>query len=136
MSVQFPYEDGDGPEAPALADAARKCAEAVAATPEYQTFMQVQEVLQQDEEAQRVIREFTAMQQRFDRGGIVFASTAKERQAYKKAEAAFSTNPRVLDLQDAQQKLVELLKQLNQIISDEYGTDFARAAAAGGGCCG
>ncbi len=136
MSSVTPGKVTTGAALPGLADAAREFAQAVAAAPQYEAYMAAQTALAQDEEAQGLLRKYVDLQQRFERGGVVFVRSPEDRDEYEKVEEALSQNERVIHFQDAQVELVKLLRDLNRVISDEYGTNFARAAASGGGCCG
>lgn len=136
MSSVTPGKVTTGAALPGLVDAAREFAEAVAAAPQYQAYIAAQTALAQDEEAQGLLRKYADLQQRFERGGVVFVRSPEDRDEYEKVEEALSQNERVIYFQDAQVKLVKLLRDLNRVISDEYGTNFAKAAASGGGCCG
>ncbi|MGE5590621.1 MAG: YlbF family regulator [Bacillota bacterium] len=136
MSSVTPGDVKTGAALPGLVDAARKFAEAVAATSQYEAYMAAQTALARDEEAQSVLRKYAELQQRFERGGVVFVRSPEDRAEYEKVEEALSQNERLIQVQDAQVQLVKLLRDLNRVISDKYGTNFARAAASGGGCCG
>lgn len=118
---------------PNIETAARAFAEAVAATSQYTAFAEAQRALEGDAETQNLLRKYTDLQRRFGRGGIIFMQS-EDRAEYERTEEALSQNPFITRSQDAQVKLVRLFRELNQVVSDEAGTNFARATAPGGSC--
>ena len=131
------HPDAAQPSAPLdLEAAAQAFAKSVAATPQYSAYADVQKALAGDPEAQELLRRYAELKRRFDHGGVFVLHGAEESAEFERVEEALSENALIICLQDTQVKLFRLFADLNQVVSDEVGMDFAKAAAPGGGCCG
>ena len=95
----------------------------------YQEFVEASEALEDDSEASALLREFQQKQQQMQRGGFD-QSVMSELQDLKSEMADNDTLERH---RKAQEALIELLQETNDVISEEIGREFAQST--GGGCC-
>ena len=95
----------------------------------YQEFVDASEALDEDPEASALRREFQQKQQQMQRGGFD-QSLMSELQDIKSEMAENDTLERH---REAQEALVELLQETNDVVSEQIGREFAQST--GGGCC-
>jgi len=95
----------------------------------YQEFVEASEALEDDSEASALLREFQQKQQQMQQGGFD-QSLMSELQELKSEMAENDTLERH---RKAQEALIELLQETNDVISEEIGREFAQST--GGGCC-
>jgi cell fate (sporulation/competence/biofilm development) regulator YlbF (YheA/YmcA/DUF963 family) len=95
----------------------------------YQEFVDASEALNEDSEASALLREFQQKQQQMQRGGFD-QSLMSELQDLKSEMAENDTLERH---RKAQEALIELLQETNNVISEQIGREFAQST--GGGCC-
>jgi cell fate (sporulation/competence/biofilm development) regulator YlbF (YheA/YmcA/DUF963 family) len=95
----------------------------------YQEFVEASEALEDDSEASALLREFQQKQQQMQQGGFD-QSIMSELQDLKSEMAENDTLERH---RKAQEALIELLQETNDVISEEIGREFAQST--GGGCC-
>ena len=95
----------------------------------YREFAAASRALENDSEATALLREFREKQQRMQRDGFDESLLSELRDL--KSEMA--DNETIQRHQDAQEALVALLQETNDVISDQIGREFAQST--GGGCC-
>jgi len=95
----------------------------------YKEFVEASEALEDDSEASALLREFQQKQQQMQQGGFD-QSIMSELQDLKSEMAENDTLERH---RKAQEALIELLQETNDVISEEIGREFAQST--GGGCC-
>ena len=95
----------------------------------YQEFVDASEALNEDSEASALLREFQQKQQQMQRGGFD-QSLMSELQDLK---AEMAENDTLERHRAAQEALIELLQETNDVISEQIGREFAQST--GGGCC-
>jgi len=95
----------------------------------YQEFVEASEALEDDSEASALLREFQQKQQQMQQGGFD-QSIMSELQDLKSEMAENDTLERH---RKAQEALIELFQETNDVISEEIGLEFAQST--GGGCC-
>ncbi|MFC6758087.1 MULTISPECIES: halo-CC-star protein HcsL [Haloarcula] len=95
----------------------------------YQEFVEASEALEEDSEASALLREFQQKQQQMQRGGFD-QSLMSELQDLK---AEMDENDTLERHREAQEALIELLQETNDVISEQLGREFAQST--GGGCC-
>ena len=95
----------------------------------YQEFVEASEALEEDSEASALLREFQQKQQQMQRGGFD-QSLMSELQDLK---SEMTENDTLERHRMAQEALIELLQETNDVISEEIGREFAQST--GGGCC-
>ncbi|MFA9427837.1 halo-CC-star protein HcsL [Natronorubrum sp. A-ect3] len=95
----------------------------------YQQFVDSQQELKADDEAQELLREFQTKQQQLQRDGFDQETMGELRELKTEME----DNETISDVRAAEAELVALLEQTNDIISEKIGQEFAQTT--GGGCC-
>ncbi len=95
----------------------------------YQQFVENQRRLQSDEKAQQLLQEYQTKQQQLQRGGFDQETMGELREIKADVEA----NETIAELRRAEEELLSLLEETNDIISEKIGQEFARTT--GGGCC-
>ena len=95
----------------------------------YQQFVDSQQELKADDEAQELLREFQTKQQQLQRDGFDQDTMGELRDL----KAEMEDNETLSDVRAAEAELVALLEQTNDIISEKIGQEFAQTT--GGGCC-
>mgnify|MGYP006290144069 CR=1 FL=1 len=95
----------------------------------YQEFVEASEALEDDSEASALLREFQQKQQQMQRGGFD-QSLMSELQDLK---SEMTENDTLERHRMAQEALIELLQETNDVISEQIGREFAQST--GGGCC-
>lgn len=95
----------------------------------YQQFIESQQQLKADDEAQQLIRDFQQKQQQLQQNGFDQATMKELRELQQDMEE----NDTIQDVSHAENELIALLEQTNDIISERIGQEFAQTM--GGGCC-
>ena len=95
----------------------------------YQRFIESQQRLEADEEAQELIRDFQQKQQQLQQNGFDQATMKELRELQEEMEE----NKTIQKVSHAENELIALLEQTNDIISERIGQEFAQTI--GGGCC-
>ncbi len=95
----------------------------------YREFVAASEALDEDSEASALLREFQQKQRQMQQGGFD-QSLMSELQDLQSEMADSDTIQRH---REAQEALVELLQETNDVISEQIGREFAQST--GGGCC-
>ncbi|ELY46561.1 halo-CC-star protein HcsL [Natronorubrum bangense] len=95
----------------------------------YQQFVDSQQQLKADDDAQELLREFQTKQQQLQRDGFDQETMGELREL----KAEMEDNETISDVRAAEAELVTLLEQTNDIISEKIGQEFAQTT--GGGCC-
>ena len=102
--------------------------DAVSDSEAYQQFMEANDALENDEEAMELLNEYRQkqrqMQMNFDQSLMAELQEIQEE---------MDENETIQQHQQAQNELVELLQQTNNVISEPLGMEFAQSS--GGGCC-
>lgn len=95
----------------------------------YQQFIERQRQLQSDEKAQQLLQEYQMKQQQLQRDGFDDDTMSELREI----KAGIDDNETIAELRRAEDELISLLEETNDIISEKIGQEFARTT--GGGCC-
>lgn len=95
----------------------------------YQRFIESQQQLKADDEAQELVRDFQQKQQQLQQNGFDQATMKELRELQREMEE----NDTIQDVSHAENELIALLEQTNEIISERIGQEFAQTM--GGGCC-
>ncbi|WP_323174561.1 halo-CC-star protein HcsL [Natrialba sp. PRR66] len=95
----------------------------------YQEFIEASEALENDTEAMALLQEFQQKQQRMQRGGFDQSLMSE----LQDLNSEMSTNKTIQRHQAAQEGLVELLRETNDVSSEQIDREFAQSI--GGGCC-
>jgi len=95
----------------------------------YQEFVEASEALEEDSEASALLREFQQKQQQMQQGGFDQSVMSE----LKELKSEMADNDTLERHRKAQEALIELLQETNDVISEEIGREFAQST--GGGCC-
>jgi cell fate (sporulation/competence/biofilm development) regulator YlbF (YheA/YmcA/DUF963 family) len=95
----------------------------------YREFIEASEALDDDSEATALLREFGQKQEQMQQGEFD-QSVMSELQELK---SEMADNDTIQRHREAQEALVELLQETNDVISEQIGREFAQST--GGGCC-
>ena len=95
----------------------------------YQRFIESQQRLKADDEAQQLIHDFQQKQQQLQQNGFDQA-TMKELREFQQE---MKENETIQEVCSAENELIALLEESNDIISERIGQEFAQTM--GGGCC-
>ncbi|MGB3717722.1 MAG: YlbF family regulator [Candidatus Promineifilaceae bacterium] len=101
-------------------------ADVIKEQPEYSSLVEVFQTMRSDSEAQQMLRDLQAWQRR----GIL----PEDEEVFQERLEQFYTRPSVADYYAAESALKDILKQIDAMISDVTGIDFA--ANAKRSCCG
>lgn len=112
----------------AVDEALQAFLETLEASETYQQFVAADRQLDNDEEATALIAAFQQKQQQLQRG--FDQSVMQELQELK---TELSENETIQQHQTAQQELVELLRETDDLITEQIERQFAQST--GGGCC-
>ena len=116
-------------EEQAVEDELRTFVQTLTDSETYREFVEASEALNDDPEASALLREFDQKQEQLQQDEFD-QSVMSELQDLKSKMANHDTIHRH---RKAQEALVELLQETNDVISDQIGREFAQSI--GGGCC-
>ncbi|MFW6098109.1 MAG: YlbF family regulator [Chloroflexota bacterium] len=112
-----------------IGEAVAELSSALKAHPSYSALRTAHQALQADEEAQKLLADLQTRQQR-----LQFSANGTEEAEFQKQLERFYALPVVTTYDEAQDAVVDLLKEVDSIISTTAGIDFA--ANARRSCCG
>ena len=95
----------------------------------YQEFMAANERLENDSEAKALLQEYQQKQRQLQTGGFDESVMSELRELQEE----MNDNDTIQAHREAQEALVELLQETNEVISEKIGREFAQSL--GGGCC-
>lgn len=95
----------------------------------YQQFLDSTQQLEADSEAKALLEAYQQKQQQLQENEFDPSVMSELREL----QTELSDNETIQQHQAAQQQLVDLLKQTNDVISERIGQEFAQSL--GGGCC-
>ena len=113
--------------------AARDFAVALAETPQFRTYEEAAERLNQDPMAQRAIDAFQAKQQSLQALLMLNAVSEADKAELQRLQRAFSSAPAVAAYAQAQADLMAICQASADWLSEAIGLNFA--AVCGSGCC-
>ncbi|MDZ7291583.1 MAG: YlbF family regulator [candidate division KSB1 bacterium] len=120
---------------PRVLEASRRLARAVVESVQFQKYEQANQRLRRDATAQQLLFEYQQAQQKFQMrqswGGV---SGQAANRIVELQEQVFS-NSILKDYFQAQEDLVQMLMELNALLNENLGFDFASLAKPAGGCC-
>jgi len=106
----------------------REFVDAIQDSNQYQTFVDARERLDDDQEAQRLLRTYQQKQAQLQRGGFDQETMAELRDL----KAEMDDNEIISAYIEAEETFIALLERTNDVISEKIGEEFARSM---GGCC-
>jgi cell fate (sporulation/competence/biofilm development) regulator YlbF (YheA/YmcA/DUF963 family) len=119
-----------------LKEIAAKLGRAVVATAEYQAFNVAEKRFQNDSQAQELYGKYQEAQQSLQLMWQMRASTTEEMQQLSELRKLVEANETLAVYFSAQEKLIPLLRELNEYISKRLNLDFSGLTRPQRGCCG
>lgn len=129
MSVDSDRSVSESPDVEAIG---RRLGEAIAELPEYDAFETAKRAVEEDEEAQRLIKRFEEERQTFAVARQAGHATEEDLESIKETQAELHSLPVMEEYLERQETLVDRLQSVNEAISDPLVIDFGGEA---GGCC-
>jgi len=116
-------------EEPAIEASLQAFTETLCDSEPYQQFVDASEQLEADDEAQSLLETYQQKQQQLQ--GDEFDSSVMS--DLQELQTELSNNETIQQHRAAQEELVALLKQTNDVVSEQIRREFAQSL--GGGCC-
>ncbi len=120
---------------PAVMQAAKHFARALAETPQFQAFEQAYIDFRQDKEAQTAYREFLEKQESLRAMMMLNAVSDEDQQALQILQERFNQQPNVRKYLLAQEALMEISQLIADRLSKQIGLNYASVCGTGA-CCG
>ena len=119
----------------AAVEKAKEFAEALASSPEYVTFKEVQEQMMRDEAAQTMLQEFQRRQQSLQIAQMTGYSISMEQiNSLREYQRKLLEHPTIKKFFQAQKELSQLIQITNRIISEKIGIDYGGSCGQGCSC--
>jgi len=118
-----------------IIEKAKSFAKILASSGEFQEFHSVQEKLKQDKGAQSLLEEFQKKQREVQEArmkGRGFSGSAFDE--ITKIRHKLQSNSTIMTWAKAQQDVIRLIQDTNQVISRAAGFDFGQNSSSGGPC--
>jgi len=115
-----------------LEDLGRELGEQIANSPEHEAFVEANKAVQNDAEAQEMIREFEQLRHEFMIDREAGRADRQSMREVQDAQRKLHNLPVMEEYLDAQDALQDRLASVNEAISTEIAVDFGGEA---GGCC-
>ncbi|WP_253736828.1 YlbF family regulator [Halohasta salina] len=119
-------------ETATLEDLGRELGEKIADSPEHEAFVEANEAVENNAEAQEKIKEFEQLRHEFMVDREAGRADRESMREVKRAQRELHALPVMEEYLDAQEALQERLESVNMAISEELAVDFGGEA---GGCC-
>ncbi|MFB6129761.1 MAG: YlbF family regulator [Salinigranum sp.] len=119
-------------ETKSLEDLGRELGDAIAETPEYREFERTRTAVQDDDEAQELIAEFSQLRDELLTAQQMGSVSQEEYQKVQQAQQELHELPVMAEYLEAQAELQARLSSINDAISEPLAVDFGGEA---GGCC-
>lgn len=113
----------------AVEEQLRTFIDAVTESETYTEFVAANDRLEEDAEAMALLREYQQKQRQMQQGGFDDAVMSELRELREE----MNDNETIQAQREAQEALVSLLQDTNEVISEQIGREFAQST--GGGCC-
>lgn len=114
---------------PAVEEALQTFLDTIQDSKTFQEFVEAKEQLEADAEAAELHRTYQQKQQELQEN--VFDQSVMSE--LRDLQTEVSNDETIQRYQEAQQELIDLLNQTNNVISEQIGEEFAQSV--GGGCC-
>lgn len=95
----------------------------------YEEFMTANERLEEDSEAMALLKQYQQKQRQMQMGGFDESIMSELRELQEE----MNDNETIQAQREAQEALISLLQDTNEVISEQIGREFAQST--GGGCC-
>jgi cell fate (sporulation/competence/biofilm development) regulator YlbF (YheA/YmcA/DUF963 family) len=119
-----------------LCEVGEKLGAAIVATAEYQAFAEADRRFRRDAQARELLGKYQEAQQTVQLMQQLRNDGTEEARRLEDLQKTLEANKTLTSYFDAQQKLVALLTELNQFISERLNVDFAGLTKPRTGCCG
>ncbi len=113
--------------------AARNFAAALAETAQFSAFDEAEQMLRQDQDAQRVIGAYQSKQQSMRMALMLGTATPEERAELERLQQEFLNQATIAAFLRAQNDLMAVCRVASDLLSDQIGLNFAGACKKG--CC-
>jgi cell fate (sporulation/competence/biofilm development) regulator YlbF (YheA/YmcA/DUF963 family) len=113
--------------------AARDFATALAETPQFSAFDEAEQMLRQDQAAQRAIGAYQSKQQSLRMSLMLGTATSEERAELERLQGEFLNQPTIAAFLRAQNDLMAVCRVTADLLSEHIGLNFADACKKG--CC-
>ncbi|PSQ46432.1 regulator [Halobacteriales archaeon SW_6_65_15] len=131
MSIET-EADAEATDFSRVEELAGELGEAIAETPEYRTFEETKQAVEEDDEAQEKVKEFEQLRQEFMLARQTGEATQEDVQKVREAQQELHSLPVMDEYLEAQQALETKLEAVNDAISAPLNVDFGDQAS---GCC-
>jgi len=121
-------------ELPAV-DAAKKLAGVIGESRVFQNYEKALQELRGNSEAQCLLTDFQQEQQSYQMRRSWDGATDDDDQQFRQKNEQVFDHPTLKTYFKAQEELIMTLKQIDALISEKLGIDFANSAKPAGGCC-
>ena len=118
-----------------ILDVSKMLARAIGESTQLQKYEKATENMQANPEAKRRLSEFREAQQKLQMVKQWGGASEKDFTHLEKLQEQLLSNPDLKKYFQAQENLVSMLKELNVLISEKLGYDFANLAKPSIGCC-
>ena len=118
-----------------IVEKAKSFAKILASSKEFREFHSAQEKLKQDKEARSLLEQFQKKQQEVREArmrGRGFSGDAFDE--IEKLQRKLQANSTIMALVRAQQDVISLIQEINQVISITAGFDFGQSSSSDGPC--
>lgn len=120
---------------PTILEGSKKFARAIGESPQFQQYEGTTQRMRNDREAQRLLSELQEAEQTLQMTQSWGGASDEDTKRFEHLRESVLSNPTLKAHFEAQDNLVQTLKELNVFISDKVGFDFANLAKPAGGCC-
>ncbi len=116
-------------------EASKKLGRAIKESGAYKMFEEANRRLQGDDEARQLLREYQQEQQQVQMLQSWGGAGQDDLDRVEKMRIMMTGNPTLKELFRAQDELVTQLKEVNRLMTEKLGFDFADMTKPAGGCC-
>lgn len=119
-----------------LGRAGKELGAAIIATAEYRAFVEAKRRYEDDTQARELLGRYQESQRMAQLMRQLASDTTQEAQSLAELKQTIEANHTLMDYFDAQEKLIALLRALNEFISERLNLKFAELTKPKTGCCG
>lgn len=119
-----------------LTEVGNKLGAAIVGTAEYQAFTEAERRYRDDTQAQELFGQYQEAQQTVQLMQQLRSDATQEARSLEDLRETLQSNQTLTSYFDTQNKLIALLRELNEFISERLNLDFAGLTKPKAGCCG
>ena len=119
-----------------LSEVGKKLGVAIVATAEYQEFTEAERRYQDDGHARQLLGQYQEARQTVQLMQQLRSDATQEARRLEDLQKTLESNQTLTRYIDTQEKLIALLRELNELISERLNLDFAGLTKPKTGCCG